>query len=517
MVIYATRFGPWAYSDSVSYIEAGRNFADGRGLAEISASGSVNFFLKQPPLLPVILALLHTLGADLILAMRWMDVGLIATLLFTMSWLSYQQKRWTYLGIPLLWLTAPIVLENYSSFMSEPLYLTTGATGLILLVVFLERHKHWTFFAASVLIALAAMTRYAGSVFIAAGALTLLLFDSGSFRKRLGRLLIYLIISTGPLGLWVATQFPGSGRYAGSLIPPSAWWSWLAPFRINFSTILAEWIPALGWVVSHSSSPAQWRISLLTFALLSSLVLVLIIAGIRLIKKNPQTPSTREMDVHLAVAFTAAGAIHLVFLLVVTLLGPWEVRIDARQLSPLFVFGFSGAFFALGCAARTPFTHKIALALQALLLTAFILHGIPGTAALGRELHAVGRGYTGVAWQDSLILETLESAPQNITIFSNDIEGIMFHTGLAAYRLPEMQSGTPVPLDEQFGSRSNDPLHELFRSGEAMLVLFEDSNWRFEEMYHEDTNARLEGLIQDLEKIFSTPEGAIFTYSNSAP
>lgn len=512
ILTYATRFGPWAYSDSVSYIEAGRNLATGRGLTEISASGSVNPFIKQPPLLPLILALFHALQLDLVQAMRWLNVFLFAILLLSMGWLSIRQNRWLYLGMPVLWLTSPILIEDYSGFMSEPLYFTTGAAGLILLIMFIHKRKRMNLFVASALLGLSALTRYAGSVFIASGAVALILFDKGSFRKRISRLAVFLALSAGPLMLWIVAKFPGSSQVGGEFVLLSEWWSWLAPFRLNFAAVMSKWIPLLGWITSRTTMTSTWRIPLVAFGLLSALTLFLLYTGFRSLKKNPKAEKDHETDIQLSVTFAAAAVIHLIFLLVVTLLGPWEVRIDTRQLSPVYVFGFSSAFLASRFQFHKPRQKKIGNALQALVIVAFFLHGAPDTITFARELHETGRGYTGVSWQNSELLQTLNEYEDSVIIFSNDIEGIMFHTGIPAYRLPEMQSGIPAPINEQFGSSSEDPLHELFRTENAKLIMFSSANYRFEALYGENAVERISSLTQGLQLELETSQGSIYSY-----
>jgi len=512
ILTYATRFGPWAFSDSVSYIEAGRNLATGRGLTEISASGSINTFIKQPPLLPTILAFFHFLKIDLIQSMRWLNIVLFGLLLLGMGWFAILENRWLYLGIVVLWLTSPILIEDYSGFMSESLYFTTGAAGLILLVNFIRRRKRMHLFAASVLIALSALTRYAGSVFIATGFVALFLFDENSLRKRINHITVFLGLSAVPLIFWIAAKFPGSSQIRGVSIQLNSWWSYLAPFRLNFATVISKWIPLLGRITTHTTTTSTWRIPLVAFVVLSALTLLLLYKGFRSIRKRADSEQHQVSDIHLSITFAAVAVLHIIFLLAVTLIGPWDVRIDARQLSPVYVFGFSSALLAIRAHSPKPGQKKFATTLQVVIIAAFVLHGGPDALTFIRELNETGRGYTSASWQDSELLEILTSYEDSVILFSNDIEGIMFHTGIAAYRLPEMQTGIPVPIHEQFGSKSGDPLHELFRTENAKLIMFSSSNYRFEALYGENANERISHLTQGLRLEFATPQGGIYSY-----
>jgi len=256
----------------------------------------------------------------------------------------------------------------------------------------------------------------------------------------------------------------------------------------------------------------------MAFAILSALTLFLLCTGFRSIKKRADAEQHQVSDIHLSVTFAAAAVIHLIFLLAVTIIGPWEVRIDMRQLSPVYVFGFSSALLAIRAASHKPRQNKLYATLQVVVIAAFVLHGGPDTLAFIRDLHETGRGYTAVSWQDSELLETLRSYEDSVILFSNDIEGIMFHTGIAAYRLPELQTGIPVPIREQFGSNSADPLHELFRTEDAKLIMFTSSNFRFEALYGENADERISSLTQGLRLELETSLGGIYSYpAESAP
>ena len=511
IVWYAMNRGPWAYSDSVSYIEAGRNLAEGRGLAEISASGSVNPFLKQPPLLPVLLAFFHLLGADLLLVVRWMNTLLFGVLVASMGLIAFLEHRLTYFAVPLLWLTAPIILEDYTGFMSEPLYFTTGVIGLLLLACFFRKPRRIIFTTAAVLISLSVLTRYAGSVFVATGALGLLLFDRGSTRARMRRLIGFLLISAGPLVLWVLIRFPGSGHGAGAIASLKDWWSILSPLRLNMSSILSSWLPLFARFSSLFTGAPQWRVQLILLSLAAMIVVALLAVGITRVKRNQAVCSSDRMDVYIATLFATSALIHMLFLITVTLLGPWEVRIDTRQLSPVYLCGFTGAFLAIRCGMRTTNATYFAGALQAILVVSFILHAAPDARAFVLELHTNGRGYTSAGWQSPALLDAIEQLPAETILISNDIEGIMFFTGHAAYRLPELQTSTPARIEEVFGSNPRDMLQALFRCDDAVLVLFNESNWRFEVLYGDRTEERIEHLIDGLDIELESPQGRMYS------
>ena len=77
-LIYATRFGPWIFSDSVEYIVSARNFLMGRGIGLQLAAGEFQPIYLHPPFYPVALSALGVLGADLVTVARWLNIALFA-------------------------------------------------------------------------------------------------------------------------------------------------------------------------------------------------------------------------------------------------------------------------------------------------------------------------------------------------------------------------------------------------------------------------------------------------------
>jgi len=520
LIWYATSWGPWAFSDSVSYVEAARNLAGGRGLVEITASGMANPFVKQPPLYPFLLAIATVMGAGTVDAARWLDIGLFAALVLVLGLLAstYSPRPWLYMALPIIVVTSPLLLENYTGVMSEPVFLTLGFLGLVLVVAYLQNRNRPLLLLSAAAVGLAAMTRYAGVVLIFTSALAIWMFEKTSAKRRLWSIATFCLISATPLLLWTYTQVLHTGLQAESHLPAVVGvWTALRPLREGLYSILWSWLPFAEYIPIQRFPIPPWRLQLLALALVALVPIVLLALAFQRQRHLKSASTTYPPDLQLAAIFILVSLVHICFMAFVSLFGPWEVGIDARQLLPIFIFGCAGIFLAIGLVPDKPAPRKMATAAQLLVAAALVFSALPQTAAFVENLHANGRGYTGKDWHDTALMQAVAQLPSNTVIISNDIEGIMFHTRRPAFRLPELQTGVPAPLTQQFGSQPGDRVERLFSQGTAVLVMFDAANWRFNSIYKEETATRLQSLVRGLHRAATFPDGAIYYYVPPLP
>jgi 4-amino-4-deoxy-L-arabinose transferase-like glycosyltransferase len=518
LIWYTTSWGPWAYSDSVSYLEASQNLAAGRGLVEIRPDGRMIPFTKQPPFYPFLLAFATTLGADTVSAARWVDIILFATCIFSLVYATgiLTKKSWLFLLLPLIFITSPVMLENFTGLMSEAVFLSFGFAGLILLIIYFQNSRIVYLVASAVLIGLAALTRYAGSVIIVVAFISFLLFDKSPLKQRLYRLALFCLISAAPLILWMCYSFFPSNSTGRSPFMISNPWTALMPFRKALVNNLWKFIPYSEYIPLQASSLSQWRVKTLVLIFAFSLVLVLIGYAFWKHRKIVVARSTSP-EFQLVVISFLYCVLHLIFIAFVSLFGPWNVDIDSRQLAPFYFYAVLCIFLLIGLFANRPIESKSASLIQMIFAVIIISSALPVSFGFLTELHQNGRGYTGRSWNDTALMQSVGLIPSDRAIISNDIEAIMFHTGRPAYRLPELQNNVASPVDEQFGSRTDDPVHTLFSQNCAALVIFNASNGRFDKLYMDLADARLQALVQGLYKAISTADGAIYYKASTCP
>ena len=90
LIVYGTRWGPWAFSDAVGYMVNARNLATGKGLGLYRPSGQFVPLVSHPPLYPLVLIALSGPQLDLVGAARLFDVLSFGILIFASGWLFYR-------------------------------------------------------------------------------------------------------------------------------------------------------------------------------------------------------------------------------------------------------------------------------------------------------------------------------------------------------------------------------------------------------------------------------------------
>jgi hypothetical protein len=514
LIAYATRWGPWAYSDSVSYIEVARNLVSGEGLVEVRPSGNAVLFTKEPPLYPMLLAFAGRWGIDAVEAARWLDAALFTALILSLglATLRYSRTIWIPAALSLILLSSSILLRDYTGAMSEPLFITLAVLGLILLVAYLQEPSPLLYGVSAGLIALAAVTRYAGVVVLIAAAVAILLLDTARLGRRLLGALGFLALGGAPILLWAIAWLHQTVSLRGAQPSNVGLWAALAAFRLALVNTLWDWLPYIQRFPSIA-----YRVKLVILVSLAAGFLILLGVTFRKHRMSRRAPSKSDAEFRLAAVFVLAGLIYIGFLAVVSLVGPWYVRIDERQLSPAFLCLCVGGFLTFGLMGDGPLAKRVWSAVQLACVVAVISSALPDALGFLQDLHRNGGGYTSRAWHSSALVKAAEEVPSGVAIISNDPEAILFYTRRPAYNLPELQTGVPSPIDEQFGSQPNDPLQRLFSQNGAALVMFKEADSRFDPLYGDQTPTRLQALVRGLDISRDLWDGTLYYFTSNHP
>ena len=179
IILYCTRWGPIIASDATMYIVSARNFLAGQGLGIYRPSGRFLPLSMIPPMFPLTLSAIGTLGIDLTIAAKWVNSILFGLTLLVTATSIYNLTRWTWFSITwsLFFLTQPKLIDIFSGAMSEPLFYFTGFTVLFLLIYYMKLNRRIMLIGAAIVTGVAFLTRYVGSAFLMAGALGLLFFQ----------------------------------------------------------------------------------------------------------------------------------------------------------------------------------------------------------------------------------------------------------------------------------------------------------------------------------------------------
>jgi hypothetical protein len=514
VLIYATSVAPWAGSDSVEYVEVARNFAAGHGLVIFRASGKVVPLSLRPPLLSIALGTFSAVGIGVMQASRWLNIILLASWVGGLGWLLTRKANLGWFGVTCATVLAvhPDVFEQFAGIMSEPLFLVLGTYGLVASYGAVARRSRSLFWGSVLLTAAALLARYAGVVFVLVGALIQLFRQKGSFFQRLLSALMYFGAAVAPFLLWTLSVRMAGGAPGTYAFQIDGLWRRLEPVRLALVNTLWKWIPFF-----ENLSGINYRGKL--YALAATLTTALVVLPIALILKRRQNGRSRDSgrEAFIGLLFAGFGILYLLFItttyLVVELPKP---ILDGRILMPGMLAMILSILFYIHRAVETLGSESPLRFLVLIFPILFVSFYAPATVSLAKELHPSGRGYSSAGWQNSCLIEAVRGIPPDRQIISDDIEGIMFHTGRTAYRIPDLQTGRSRPLDERLGDDPTDDVHSLFNEGKAVLVLFNSANVKFYGTYEEETEQRIEGLTGGLVECITACDGSVYAYDRES-
>ncbi|MGB5846396.1 MAG: phospholipid carrier-dependent glycosyltransferase [Anaerolineales bacterium] len=211
IIYYTTYWGIGLYgSDSFSYISVARSIANGYGFYFPASDSGYSPLTHFPPMYSLTLALLEIIGWDAIVGARYLNAFLFG---FSTFLFGYLIKRTTNSLIfvlfgSILFTFSAIFAELYSLAMSEALFLTLTLLSFILLNEYIFRRKMFLLVITSVILGLAALTRYVGIVNIFTGIVVILLVNKkSSVSRRIISALTLAIISITPILFWTLRNF----------------------------------------------------------------------------------------------------------------------------------------------------------------------------------------------------------------------------------------------------------------------------------------------------------------------
>ncbi|MCE1253863.1 MAG: hypothetical protein LWX83_09970 [Anaerolineae bacterium] len=509
----ATRWGPGVGGDATIYMTSAQNLVNGRGLGLIDPQGNFRLLPYFPPFLSLVLSAISLTGADMLSAVRWLNIFCFAGLVYLAGDSTYRFSRSWLAGLLASFVIAfsPVLIPVYSWAMSEPLSAFLGFSALVLVVYYLQKpHKQPLFLSAALLSGLSLLTRYAALAFVLTGAAAILFLLNRSWRERFIKAVSFGLIALIPMLIWIVydvlnTTTVGSrsmetladmiGRFYSFwpllkeallfwLIPESWFYQPLYPSSINSILvpaailILAAWSACLFWQMRRRWSELDKRF-LHLFIVLAGFILLylLIIFGVYLTTYPPITIANRMLS-----------PIHTAILWMITLLGAISFYVwkEKRLVYGTLVF----------------------------VLICFSLFYGWRSVRIVKDYYESGLGYTSLAWQQSPTIAAVRDLPADTLIVTNETNAVLFLTGRSAYPLAEIYQDKPAESFSRFGdgNTDKDDGQKLFKEGKAVFVLFDTIDDQISGLYGERTAERISALVTGLNRSFRGEDGGIFYY-----
>ncbi len=494
-MVRITHWGPWAFSDSASYLSAARNFNRGLGFVILNSNGSLTHVTEFPPFYPIFLSFFVDGNHDPSGILRWVNIGLLVIFLILLGSLLFKATRnslLAWLGM-LLCVTSPVLLEVFSGVMSETLFLPLLCLLFLLTLRYLERENTTNLVLLCVFSCLLPITRYAGILFVCGITLILLLFSRKDTRLRWCNALIYLAASLLPVGFWFLRLYTSFKKVGGKSFSIN-----FSLFQNLFNSMQAEFNVLKNWLPYYGIYRTTWIDQLVQYAW-PILFLGLVIYAAWKFTRNSKNEEyhTARTAFALAVINLCAYLLFIAFTHSITI--P-QIDITDRMLAPIIpllaVIPVMALFTLPLDRKRIPVAAILALAILVLLRFDFLK-----SLNYAEDMEINGHGYTARQYQESGIVDAIKAIPEDQRMISNDAGFILYYT-----------NRFPVQID-QFANRvygrHNGYGEKSFREkGAALILLYPE----FRNYYGNTANDLLNTVTKGLTVHYQDAVGGIYYY-----
>jgi hypothetical protein len=404
----------WSW-DSTDYVAVGTNFANGRGLLDVTGLPMT----VRPPGLSVLIAAGISVGLSANLFLLLLNAT-CAFIVVTVTFVLLQRainNRTIIITATAFVAFSPALLWQYSMAWSEPPFL-----AVLLIAMFLSLQKMSYTKAALMPLLMAALffIRYVGPVFAVALTISSLFIN----RKQLGLIRSAVLNSAGfaisflPCWLWLIRNRRIDGTLTGARAPGGG--SLIDPLKTLTGT-LGTWVLAKpfegGIYMSWSDYPALAKFAGTSFLIIFVGLLVIIVAKkfkIKRFKINERAIHDKQnVDVLilsatisiLYICFSAYRFVH------------WELGpLDNRMIIPIYV----PIMIIVAIAVEQSITNQkhVRLIIGASFIALFGLHLTSATKdalVFGND----GRHWSGIGFQELPIHEFVKTLPARSLILSN--------------------------------------------------------------------------------------------------
>jgi len=390
--------------DSANYLCAARTFMRGRGFLCFDNT----YFVKWPPLYPFVLSMFLRAGGDIFYGARIFQALLFAgTVLF--SGLLFLRNKYSLtsvvLGVSLVCFSLPLYTVSLWLW-TEPLFLFLLILFFYVFNEFLNTPGYRNLIFSAVVCSLIWLTKYTGVIAVITGLIFILSDRRLKNPQRITMGLIFGMVASFPLGLWIGRNYVLTHTLAGVRVPSdlglieniyrslNVITSWFCPFSLHLTLRIILFTGTVGGMIYAGRKDRKMRF-MFTFGLLYLLFLVFM-----------------AVRVHFD-------------------------KLDTRLLAPVYLpvvsiitAGLNALYYQKG-AGRTIFKF---LAGFWFLVVIFLVYTI---ISITLYFHTTGGKFTVDKWRDLEVVKWLKKHPLKGKLYSNAPDVLYLGAGLNASRVPE--------------------------------------------------------------------------------
>lgn len=510
MAVQATANGPWGQTDSVVYIATGYNLAHGLGLGYYEANAVFTPTTFYPPLTSLMLALIGLFDADLVEALRWVNILSFVVVIFLSGWifLRYSSSPSAGLLAAALVCSFPGAVNMFSSSYSEPLLILLLMAGGACLLEYRRSGLSRFLVLGGILIGCAPLARYAGLALLGSAILWLFLFDAGKLKRRVSKSLIFALGASAPSitwFLWVSsvTQRSVGGRAIQINVSDLA--NQFQSFRALFMDTVWHWIP-----FQSIQTPLPYSLRFVLMGLVTINLIVLCWLATRRLRQVEGEAKETWGELHIFSLFGLLALFYLFFIGASYLFIVPTIDVDNRMLLPFFITTVISLFAGFALLQQTWMKGKTRwLRIIPWLAAALCVYWyLPPTWDQVQSLHT-GYGLTANRWRFSETVNAVRNLPAEQAVISNHWEALMLWTNRPVHSL-----WNTFPADglqkAPYGSNRGDLNQVLFCNQPSALVIFQDFPDQLHRRSHNLSPGAEKALFNGLTVLGTYQDGVIY-------
>lgn len=460
-------WGPWAFSDSVDYVDEARNLLQGQGLVSHTTRGELVFVSHYPPGYPVLLALgMRFLSGDWLAAGRWIDVVSLVLFLVVAGRVMFEAVGvWPAGLVTMISLAVlPPLTRLFLGLMSEPPFLVLEMVGVYLLWRYALTEKRSYLYGAGLVMGLAVLVRYAGLYALPVLFLIPWLFSPSLDNPlRMRHSLNVTLLVLFPFGIWGGFSLLKKGVSPRHWTPVDLWLREAQFFLRETPQVFQE---ALKHESTHTRLPL-WGV--MAFWTVAALLLFWGVWRWRQGRwRGDRVEALALVTLFLAWAWFPALALMRVFV------SP-SPAINLRMYTPAFalwVLSFWAVFWGW---VRGKVSKRWRLSALGLVLSVGLLLAVgksPYVSArfLLQDMHAYGQGFTARPWHiiaHEGVLHQAALLPRETPLFSNRWEAVLLWLGRPA-QVVYLEAWLQAAKQGQLENRAD---YQNWRQSQGALVV----------------------------------------------
>lgn len=456
-----TAQGPGVDPDSIIYIRTAEAL-----LARDGFFVSGQPMAHYPPVFPLLLAFVGWFtGGDILLAARLLAALLFGVNVVLLALAVCACTRYSLVAAGcaiLLFLVSKPILSIHSMAWSEAPFITFSMAGLILLSEYVAYPRLRLLVLASLMVGVAAATRYIGGTLLPTAVLALFFLSNQSFRNKMRDIVLLLGIACLPLGFWVVRNLfiARTATNRELVFHPCTLYDVKRLIGQIYDFVLPISIPP--WTkILHVATAA-----------------ILFVFAARLLLRRTSTRQ-RSWSIGVVLSFVLAtySVVYATSLFLSISFFDAATPVNKRLLLPVFLAlivvatSFVKAFSEI-CRLKRAWYGYVALVCFSVSCNA----GPAISAAV--DLHHNGKGYTARHWRNSETLNYLPGVPETMAVYSNGPDVIGFLTEREANMIPRKEFPCTRRKNPNYQRQMRHMMEEC-KKGNALIVYLNRITWRW--------------------------------------